>query len=83
MPDAPDSTSGGLGDAARPALERQNGAVAEHGWLGAPVSHALHGEAKGAETAMEVARMRSAVTAVIQRDVEDLGRRVLGLALKS
>ena len=83
MPDAPDSTSGGLDDPARPTLERQSGAVAEYGWLSAPVSHALHGEMKSAETAVEVARVRSAVTAVIQRDVEALGRRVLGLALKS
>ena len=77
MPDAPHSTSGGLSGATRPRQVAQSGAVAEHGWLGEPVSRALHGG--GGSTSEDVARVRSAVTAVIQRDVEALGRRILGI----
>ncbi|KAI8976415.1 acyltransferase-domain-containing protein [Trametes punicea] len=83
LPEAPRSTSGGLADPSRPQEEGRSGAVAEQGWLGRPVSHAV--EAVGGEPsredpelAREIARVRSAVTAVIQREVEALGRRVLG-----
>ena len=81
IPEAPRSTSGGLGDPARPSQEMQSALSAEHGWLGGPVSQFMQGDERNGcpRAAMEVARVRSAVTAVIQRDVEALGRRVLGI----
>ncbi|RPD56830.1 acyltransferase-domain-containing protein [Lentinus tigrinus ALCF2SS1-7] len=80
MPEAPTppSTSGGLADLQRPQEEERSGSVAEHGWLGASVSQALHDDAEP-DKAHEVARVRSAVTAVIQREVEALGREVMTL----
>ncbi|KAL1942234.1 hypothetical protein VTO73DRAFT_6298 [Trametes versicolor] len=85
LPEAPKSTHGGLSDLSRPREEGLSGAVAEQGWLAQPVSHAMEGMAEHREIgdpvlAEEIARVRSAVTAVIQREVEALGRRVLGLA---
>lgn len=82
---APDSANGGLADPSRPREEGLSGAVAEQGWLARPVSHAMeevagHREIGDPVLAEEVARVRSAVTAVIQREVEALGRRVLGLS---
>ena len=78
IPAAPHSRSEGPSDPSRQLEEERSGVVAEHGWLGDSVSSALHGHEK-AEMAAEVARVRSAVTAIIQRDVESLGRRVLGV----
>ncbi|KAI0367928.1 acyltransferase-domain-containing protein [Pilatotrama ljubarskyi] len=83
LPEAPCSPNGGLADPSRPEEEQRSGALAGEGWLGGPVSHALEQtagqrSAGGPETSKEIARVRSAVTAVIQREVEALGRRVLG-----
>lgn len=85
LPEAPNGTHGGLADPSRPREEGISGAVAEQGWLAQPVSHAMEGMAEHRDIgdpvlAEEIARVRSAVTAVIQREVEALGRRVLGLA---
>ncbi|KAH9939644.1 acyltransferase-domain-containing protein [Epithele typhae] len=78
IPGAPRGTSGGLGDPVRLAQETHSAEVAMSGWLHGPVAQALHGIGDG-EAAIEIARVRSAVTAVIQRDVEKLGRRILGI----
>lgn len=83
LPEAPHSSNGGLSAPPRPQEEEQSGIVAEHGWLGGPVSHAINGLAgaqhpEDPDMAREVARVRSAVTAVIQREVERLGSRVMG-----
>ncbi|KAI0776935.1 acyltransferase-domain-containing protein [Trametes elegans] len=83
LPEAPHSSNGGLNDPLRPQEEEHSGIVAEHGWLGAPVSHAIDVLAGvqhpgNPDMAREVARVRSAVTAVIQREVERLGSRVMG-----
>ena len=72
---APSSLSGGP---VRAQEEERSGVVTEHGWLGASVSQALHGEAEQ-DRANEIARVRSAVTEVIQREVETLGKAVMGL----
>ncbi|KAI0631668.1 acyltransferase-domain-containing protein [Trametes polyzona] len=84
LPEVPSSSHGGLADPARPREEASSGAVAEQGWLGRPVSHAIEGAgghqlAGDPALAEEIARVRSAVTAVIQREVEALGRKVLTL----
>ncbi|KAI0667414.1 acyltransferase-domain-containing protein [Trametes maxima] len=83
LPAAPRSSHGGLANASRPAEEGRSAEVAERGWLGGPVSHAIGSEPEkhilvDPAMAQEVARVRSAVTAVIQREVEALGRRVMG-----
>ncbi|KAI0357101.1 acyltransferase-domain-containing protein [Trametes cingulata] len=83
LPEAPWSQNGGVTDPSRPREEARSAAVAEQGWLGGPVSHAVEEKVRqrgiaDPKTAQEIARVRSAVTAVIQREVEALGRRVLG-----
>lgn len=81
IPDVPPSTSGGRGDPAREQEEQHSASVAEAGWLGDAVfpPGVYHGAQHTTPSAMEVARVRSAVTAVIQREVEALGREVLAL----
>ncbi len=72
------SDSGGLAEPSRLHDEERSGAVAQRGWLGTSVSQAVHDDA-GREKAHEMARVRSAVTAIIQREVEALGREVMCL----
>ncbi|KAH9849129.1 acyltransferase-domain-containing protein [Lenzites betulinus] len=84
LPESPHGTQGGLADPSRPEEEGLSGAVAQQGWLGRPVAHAMddvgeHRSIGDPVLADEIARVRSAVTAVVQREVEALGRRVLGL----
>ena len=83
IPEHPSSRSGGLADPSRPQEELLNAAVAERGWLGTPVAEAVNKVASAPVEdplrAIELARVRSAVTAVIQGRVEELGMRVLGL----
>ena len=80
MPEAPEplSAAGGLADPTRPQQEEHSGDVAQHGWLGPSIIQAVDDEADLGR-AHEVARVRSAVTAVIQREVEALGRDVMSL----
>ena len=63
----------------RVADERNRKASVLSGWVGRP--EALTHDGRGAAPCEEheVARIRSAVTAVLQRDVEALGHKVLGL----
>ncbi|TBU38151.1 acyltransferase-domain-containing protein [Dichomitus squalens] len=83
IPEHPKSASGGLADPSRPEEELRSASVAGQGWLGTPVAQAMNSvtgtQTQNPQRATEIARVRSAVTAVIQRKVEDLGRRVLGL----
>ncbi len=72
------SVSGALAEPSCDREEELSGDVAEHGWLGSSVSVATRQETQHAK-ATETARMRSTVTAVIQREVEALGKNVLGL----
>lgn len=62
--------------------ERNSGQLTRSGWLGESRTSSCSSEGKLEQQAHEIARVRSAVTAVIQRDVEALGRRVLGLVAK-
>ena len=78
MPDLPQSLIGVPASPSRSLEEELSGDVTQHGWLGATLSHVMQAEVLP-ESAAEIARVRSAVTAVIQRDVEALGRSVLGL----
>ncbi|RDX50753.1 acyltransferase-domain-containing protein [Lentinus brumalis] len=80
IPDASSyvSNSDGLAEPSRLHDEERSGAVAQQGWLGTSVSQAVHDDA-GREKAHEMARVRSAVTAIIQREVEALGREVMCL----
>ncbi|KAI0740387.1 acyltransferase-domain-containing protein [Earliella scabrosa] len=78
MPDLPHSPLGVPASPSRSLEEEISGDVTQHGWLGATLSHVMQAEVLP-ESAAEIARVRSAVTAVIQRDVEALGRSVLGL----
>ncbi|KAJ8472409.1 hypothetical protein ONZ51_g8533 [Trametes cubensis] len=85
LPDASHASSGGLQDPSRPSEEKRSGVISEQGWLGEPVTEAagtrqqgVEMEQQAQESAEEIMRVRSAVTAVIQREVEALGRRVLG-----
>lgn len=71
------SVSGALAEPSCDREEELSGDVAEHGWLGSSVSVATRQETQHAK-ATETARMRSTVTAVIQREVEALGKNVLG-----
>ncbi|KAI0822162.1 acyltransferase-domain-containing protein [Trametes gibbosa] len=85
LPEVPHVSHGGLTDPSRAEEEGLSGAVAEQGWLGRPVSHAMqdvpeHRDIGDPVLADEIAKVRSAVTAVVQREVEALGRRVLGLS---
>ena len=60
--------------------EARSAAVAEHGWLRNVVQATSDvAAAKEARRALDVSRVRSAVTAVVQRRVEALGRQVLGI----
>ncbi|KAI0699518.1 acyltransferase-domain-containing protein [Cerioporus squamosus] len=78
LPEAhvPPSASTSLADPPRSQEEKRSGAIAEQGWLGASVTQAMRDDA-GRAMAEEVAMVRSAVTAVIQREVEALGRDVM------
>ena len=66
-----------------PPQELRSALVAERGWLGDPVQLtsdvAALEEEEAIRRAIEVGRVRSAVTALIQRKVEALGRQVLGI----
>ncbi|KAF7789140.1 hypothetical protein EIP86_000077 [Pleurotus ostreatoroseus] len=60
--------------------------ASEHGWMGDVVARQVKVDAvpeQANELARETARIRSAVTAVLHREVEALGRHVLGLDRKS
>lgn len=66
--------------------ELQSLEVSEQGWMGDAIAHKVKADdvpEKADELARETARIRSAVTAVLHREVEALGRRVLGLDTKS
>ncbi|KZT67509.1 acyltransferase-domain-containing protein [Daedalea quercina L-15889] len=83
IPEIMQSTHGGRADPARPRQEEASGRVSESGWLGSAASHRSQIEAHGASmpewrTAEEIARIRSAVTALLQSKVEELGREVVG-----
>lgn len=59
--------------------------VSEQGWMGDAVAYKVKEDdvpEKADELARETARIRSAVTAVLHREVEGLGRHVLGLDMK-
>ncbi|KAM5541648.1 hypothetical protein V8D89_004838 [Ganoderma adspersum] len=66
-----------------PQQELRSALVAKRGWLGNPIQPtsdaAASEEDEAIRRAIEVGRVRSAVTALIQRRVEALGRRVLGM----
>lgn len=85
VPELPRGTRGGRGDPARPQQEAASARISESGWLGeaaAPRAGALAGEGETPpewRTAVEVARIRSAVTALLQSKVEELGREVMGM----
>ena len=69
----------------RPQQEEASARVSESGWLGdaaAPRADSLVDEKEKTpewRTAVEVARIRSAVTALLQSKVEELGREVVGV----
>ncbi|CDO68529.1 hypothetical protein BN946_scf184998.g26 [Trametes cinnabarina] len=84
LPEASRSANSALAEPSRPQAEERSGAVAGQGWLREPVSHAVEvlrrdTGVKGLDPdlAREITRVRSAVTAVIQEEVEALGRRVV------
>ncbi|OBZ72906.1 hypothetical protein A0H81_07084 [Grifola frondosa] len=82
MPQVARTTHGGMADPARPQEEKASATIAEHGWLGEAVSHSMDkqivGKFDASDAALEIAKVRSAVTAILHRDVEILGRQVLG-----
>ena len=69
----------------RPQQEAASAQISESGWLGeaaAPRAGALAGGGETPpewRTAVEVARIRSAVTALLQSKVEELGREVVSM----
>ncbi|KAI1789890.1 acyltransferase-domain-containing protein [Ganoderma leucocontextum] len=81
--EAPPDRSGGIPDSSTLQQELRSAPVVGQGWLSNPVQAAGDLPAADAEDAarraIEVGRVRSAVTAVIQRRVEALGRQVLGI----
>ncbi len=62
-----------------PREEAQSRATSESGWLGKEIRHAEQEGETSEEMSRKTARIRSAVTAVLHRNVEALGRQVLGL----
>jgi len=83
MPEIPQSSHGGMADPRRDEDEQKSADVTANAWLGAAAvpsqgpSDAIVGEPAGREAADQVARVRSAVTALLQRKVEELGRKVV------
>ena len=79
IPEAPQSASGGLADPSRPLEELGSAKVVGRGWL----SESTLGETSkymiSPNDSVEIARVRSAVTAIVQREVEALGREVVGV----
>ena len=59
-----------------PAQEERSVATAGKRWLGDILQHRMHESGEGS-TQQRVARLRSEITAVLQEEVEALGRRVL------
>ena len=86
VPELPRGAHGGRGDPARPRQEEASARVSESGWLGGAVAPRVGAACEAGEkapeweTAVEVARIRSAVTALLQSKVEELGREVVGVA---
>lgn len=81
MPELPQGTSGGRTDPVRPREEEASARVSESGWWGNAASPRPKVGVQSApewQTAEEIARIRSAVTALLQREVEKLGREVVG-----
>lgn len=70
------STSGGLSDPRRPHEEQKSSEISRAAWLGEAANPELL-EEPGRDTVAAVASVRSAVTAVLQRKVEELGREVV------
>lgn len=85
IPELPRGIHGGRRDPVRPQQEEASARVSESGWLGdaaAPRADSLFDEKETTpewRTAVEVARIRSAVTALLQSKVEELGREVVGV----
>ncbi|KAH9840643.1 acyltransferase-domain-containing protein [Rhodofomes roseus] len=85
IPELPQSTHGGRKDPVRPHQEEVSARVSESGWLGGAASPRtkVGSESETTRTAEwraaeEIARIRSAVTALLQRKVEELGKDVVG-----
>ncbi|KAH9927625.1 acyltransferase-domain-containing protein [Fomitopsis serialis] len=81
MPELSQGTSGGRTDPVRPRQGKASARVSESGWWGDAASPRPKAEAQSApewQTAEEIARICSAVTALLQREVEKLGREVVG-----
>ena len=55
------------------SVEHQSGVVVERGWLGGRQTGLEH---VSEQSAVEIERVRSLVTAIIQRNVEALGKEV-------
>ncbi|EED84205.1 predicted protein [Postia placenta Mad-698-R] len=69
------STSGGLSDPRRPHEEQKSSEISRAAWLGEAANPELL-EEPGRDTVAAVATVRSAVTALLQHKVEELGREV-------
>ncbi|KAH9946605.1 acyltransferase-domain-containing protein [Amylocystis lapponica] len=74
LPQPPRGAHGGMAAPQRAGDEAASAQVAERAWLGGAASL---GEGEGREAAVRTARVRSAVTALVQRHVEALGREVV------
>lgn len=71
LPGPPSNTHGGIDDPKRPLEELESIGVAEQRWLGGALPPSV-------QDPVEAARIRSAVTEILRRDVERLGRLVVG-----
>ncbi|KAL6310233.1 acyltransferase-domain-containing protein [Sparassis latifolia] len=74
-PVVPKSSHGGMADPGRPQEEQKSAEVASHAWLGDAAFRT--DRQKITEVALQIASVRSAITTLVQRNVEALGREVM------